>query len=126
MRDRSAFFAACCIAATALAVPLGGCGSSESRARQAYNDYQSASAAGNLRAMREALQDLVRETDDNPEYWQELGRVQVQLKNYNGAYYAFTRAKELDSDNVETLVSLTQLALLSGRLDAAEKHAEEL
>ena len=51
MRHRSPFFAACCIAATALAVLLGGCESSESRAREAYNDYQTASAAGDLRAM---------------------------------------------------------------------------
>jgi len=126
MRHRSPFFAACCIAATALAVLLGGCESSESRAREAYNDYQTASAAGDLRAMRKALSALLRETDDNPVYWQELARIQLQLKNYNGAYYAFTRASELDSDNIETLGALTQLDLIRGDLEAAEEHAKDL
>ena len=53
-------------------------------------------------------------------------QVQLQLKNYNGAYYAFTRAYELDSDNIETLGTLTQLALQSGNVDAAEERAKQL
>jgi len=126
MRDRSAFFAACCIAATALSAFLAGCESSETRAREAYNNYEAATAAGDLPAARRALLDLVSEDDDNPDYWQELGRVQVELKDYNGAYYAFTRARELDSDNVDTLSSLTQIALLSGNIEAAEQHAKQL
>jgi len=126
MRHRSPFFAACCIAATALAVFLGGCQSSESRARAAYSDYQAASAAGDLRGMRKALLNLTKETDDNPAYWEELGRVQLELKNFNGAYYAYSRANELDSDNVATLSSLTQLALHAGNLEDAEEHAKNL
>ena len=126
MRDRSAFFAACCIAATALSAILAGCDSSESDAREAYAEYQAASAAGDLPAARIALLQLVNAKDDDPTYWEELGRVQLQFEDYQGAYYAFTRAQELDRGNVATLATLTQLALLSGNADTAERHARQL
>ena len=48
MKGRSPFFAACCIAATALSLSLASCNSSDSRAREAFSDYQAASAAGLL------------------------------------------------------------------------------
>ena len=126
MKDRGPFFAACCIAATALSLTLAGCDSSESRARQALAEFQAASAAGDLIAARIALLQLVAAEDDNPSNWQELGRVQVQLGAYSDAYYAFTRAYELDKSNTEVLSTLTQLALLSGNIDVAEDHAQKL
>lgn len=126
MRDRSAFFAACCIAATALAVLVGGCNSSESQARAAYDQYQTAMAAGDLTDARDALRDLLKIKDDDPTYWEALGQIQLQLGSRGGAYYAFTRAHELDSSNVSTVATLTQIALSGDNLDAAEKHANEL
>jgi predicted Zn-dependent protease len=126
MKDRSPFFAACCFVATALSLSLAGCNSSESRAREAFSDYQAASAAGDLVAARIALLQLVAAKDDQPDYWQELGKVQIQLGAYSDAYYAFTRAYELDKSNPEVLSTLTQLALLSGNIDVAEEHARKL
>ncbi len=69
---------------------------------------------------------LVAAEDDNPSNWQELGKVQIQLGSYSDAYYAFTRAHELDKSNPQLLSSLTQLALLSGNIDVAEDHAQKL
>ena len=126
MKYRGPFFAACCFAATALCLSLTGCDSSESRAREALADYQAASAAGDLRAARIALLQLVAAEDDNPTNWQELGKVQIQLGSYSDAYYAFTRAYELDKSNPQVLSSLTQLSLLSGNIDVAEDHAQKL
>jgi predicted Zn-dependent protease len=126
MKDRRPFFAACCFAATALSLLLTGCDSSESRARQALADYQAASAAGDLRAARIALLQLVSAEDDNSSNWQELGKVHIQLGSYNDAYYAFTRAHELDKSNPQVLSSLTQLSLLSGNMDVAEEYAQKL
>lgn len=126
MKDRSPFFAACCFAATALSLSLAGCNSSESRAREAFSDYQAASAAGDLFAARVALLQLVAAKDDQPDYWQELGKVQIQLGAFSDAYYAYTRAYELDKSNPEVLSTLTQLALLSGNIDVAEEHARKL
>ena len=126
MRKRSAFFAACCFAATAVCAAVSGCSSSESRARDAYSEYQSAAALGDLTAARNALLKLVAAQDDDPNHWKELGKVQVELQAYPEAYYAFTRAHELDRADVETLAALTQLALVSGNIDVAEDHAKSL
>ena len=126
MRDRSAFFAACCIAATALSAFLGACDSSESQAQEGYAQYQAAMAAGDLFAARRALGAVVSAKDDDPNFWQDLGRVQLQLQDYEGAYYSFIRAHELDRGNVATLATLTQLALLSGNAYNAEQHAKQL
>ena len=110
----------------AIALLLAGCGSAEYRARQAFRDYQAADAAGDLHASRVALLHLVAARDDVPEYWEDLGKVQLQLGSYSDAYYAYTRAHELDQSNVAILGTLAQLALLSGNLDAAEEKAHEL
>ena len=52
--------------------------------------------------------------------------MQVQLGAYQDAYYAYDRAHELDRTDVETVSTLAQLALLSGNMDLAEKHAKNL
>lgn len=126
MMDRSPFFAACCIAATAVSVLLSGCNSAESRARQAYTEYQAASAAGDLQGARIALLQLVTAQDDVPSYWEELGKLQLELHAYPDAYYAFNRAHELDRTNAGTLAAMTQLALLGGNMDIAEQNARQL
>ena len=126
MKDRSPFFAACCFAATALCLGLTGCDASESRARDALADYQAALAAGDARAAKIALVELVTADDDNAEYWAELGKAHIQSGAYNDAYYAFTRAYELDRSDTTALSTLTQLALLSGNIDLAEDHAQKL
>jgi predicted Zn-dependent protease len=105
---------------------LAGCNSSESQAQEAYGAYQAAVAAGDLQAARGALSALVGMKDDDPRLWEELGRVQLELKDHEGAYYAFSRAHELDRGSVSTLASLTQLALLSGDVVRAEEHAKQL
>src|SRR4051812_45951697 len=109
MKVQSPFFTACCIAATALSLALSGCNSAESRANAALGDYQAAMATGDLRAARGALLRLVAAKDDNPAYWANLGKVQLQLQSYSDAYYAFTRAYELDRTNTEVLGTLAQL-----------------
>ena len=114
------------MAATALSLALTGCNSSESRARAAFSDYQAAMAAGDLKTARSALLKLVAAQDDNPDYWNELGKVQLKLAAYPDAYYAFTRAHELDRTNADVLGTMTQLALLSGNMDMAEEHAKNL
>ena len=126
MKVRSPFFAACCFAATALCLSLTGCNSRENRAQAAYEEFQSAAAAGDLPAQRKALLMLVAADDSNPTYWAELGRVQVQLAAYSDAYYAYSRAWELDRSDPMALSTLTQLSLLSGNVDKAEDHARKL
>ncbi len=70
--------------------------------------------------------EVVAAKDDEPAYWEELGKVQVELGALGDAYYAYTRAHELDRTNAQVLANLTQLALLSGDIDVAEKQARQL
>ena len=126
MKVRSPFFAACCTAATGLALLLAGCNSSESRARAGYDEYQAAVAAGDLTNARIALLKVVAAEDDVPAYWEELGKLQIELGSFSDAYYAYTRAHELDRTNAQVLANLTQLALMSGNVEQAEDHAKQL
>ena len=126
MKVQGPFFAACCIAATALCLSLSACSSAESEAQQGYAEYQAAAAAGDMIAAQKALLKVVDAKDDNPLYWEELGKVQIQLAAFSDAYYAYTRAYELDRNNSEILSNLTQIALMSGNIDMAEDYARKL
>jgi predicted Zn-dependent protease len=102
------------------------CSSSDSRAQAALGEYQAAAAANDLWTARNALLKLVRAKDDVADYWAELGKVQLSMGSYSDAYYAFTRAYELDRSNPELVRALTELALRSGDIGMAQAHAEEL
>lgn len=114
---------AACLSVASL---LAGCNSSDARAREALNAYQAASATNDLFGAKRALLELVRAKDDVPDYWSELGKLQASTGNYSDAYYAFSRAYELDRSNVDVLRSITELALRTGDFPSAESHAEEL
>lgn len=126
MKRERRFFAVCCIAATGFALALSACESADSKARKAFEDYQAAASAGDLPNARLALLQVVAAKDDDPEYWKALGDLQLQMNAFSDAYYAYTRAHELDKSNIEVLGAMTQLALLSGNLDMAERHAKQL
>jgi predicted Zn-dependent protease len=113
-------------AACLLPVLLPACSSPDARAQDALGSYQAAAAANDLVGARKALLELVRAKDDVPDYWVELGKFDASTGDYNSAYYAFTRAYELDRNNVDVLRAVTQLALRAGDLGSAESHAEEL
>jgi predicted Zn-dependent protease len=115
--------AAACLSAACLSAA---CSSSDARARDALSAYQTASAANDMVGARKALLKLVRAKDDVPDYWVELGKLQVSIGSYDDAYYAFTRAYELDRSNVDILHAVTELALRSGDIALAQSHAREL
>ncbi|MEA3079106.1 MAG: hypothetical protein QOF05_514 [Sphingomonadales bacterium] len=108
------------------AIVVAGCSSSDSRARAALGEYQTATAANDLPGARKALLELVRAKDDVADYWAELGKVQAAMGSYNDAYYAFTRAYELNRSDPGLVRALTELALRSGDLTQAQARAEEL
>ena len=116
------------IAAAALAAVLflSACDSRASRAAAAFDNYQAASAAGDLPRSREALLALVAANEDVPAYWVALGKVQYQLHDVGKAFYAFTRANELNRGDPEVVRFLTRIALESGSLEEAENRAREL
>lgn len=114
---------AACLSAACLSAS---CNTSDARAQQAMEDYQAAAAGNDLPNARRALLELVRAKDDVSEYWVELGKIQSSLGNYGDAYYAFSRAYELDRGNTQLLSMVTQLALRSGDIALAQRHAKDL
>jgi tetratricopeptide (TPR) repeat protein len=108
------------------ALMIVGCSSADSRAQAALGEYQAAAAANDMWSARNALLKLVRAKDDVADYWAELGKVQASMGSYGDAYYAFTRAYELDRSNPELVKALTELALRSGDIGMAQAHAQEL
>ena len=114
---------AACLSAACLSAS---CNTSDARAQQALENYQAAAASNDLPNARRALLELVRAKDDVSEYWVELGKIQASMGDYGDAYYAFSRAYELNRGNTELLSLLTQLALRSGDLALAQSRAKEL
>ena len=109
-----------------MALLAASCSSADSRAEAALGAYQAAAASNDMLGARRALRQLVRAKDDIADYWAELGRVNAALGSYGDAYYAFTRAYELDRSNVELARMCTQLALRTGDLATAQARAQEL
>lgn len=107
-------------------IAVAGCSSADSRAQAALGEYQAAAASNDMVGARRALLKLVQAKDDVSEYWAELGKLQATMGQYGDAYYAFTRAYELDRSNPELVRALTQLALRSGDLATAQARADEL
>ena len=106
---------------------LDGCSLIRSwEAKRAYGEYQAAVASGDLVRTRRALTALVKADEDVAEYWTELGRVQLQLGDYNRAYDAFSHAHELDRTNVQILSIMTRLALVSSQVDLATENSKML
>lgn len=127
VKNRTLIFPIACCSLALGTLSLGGCGYLQQRdARASYNEYQQALAAGDLSAARKALIKVVRTEQDVPEYWMALGRLQLQLNSYRGAYNAYSHAHELDRSNVEALAAMAQLALASGEAELATEHARSL
>ena len=114
---------AACLSAACL---TAGCQSSDARAQDALGAYQAAAASNDMVGARKALLQLVGAKDDVPDYWIELGKLETSLGSYGDAYYAFTRAYELDRSNPDVLRAVTELALRSGDIGLAESRAREL
>lgn len=108
------------------AASLSGCQSAADRSQAALTAYQAAEAAGDLGGQRKALLQLVTSDEDNADYWASLGKVQLALHAYPDAFYAFTRAQELNRDDPSLLRILTQLALASNDLELASSLTKKL
>lgn len=127
VKNRTLFFRVACCSLALGVLPLSGCDYLKTRsARADYIAYQQALAAGDLRGARRALTRLTRTEQGVPDYWVELGKLQLQMGDTRRAYGSFARAHELDRSNVAILGTMTQLALLSGDLDLANEQAKAL
>jgi tetratricopeptide (TPR) repeat protein len=113
-------------AAAATLLALTACASADKKAAEAAMQYEVAMAGGDAVGARDAMLRAVQAKDDVAEYWVSLARVQILLRQYADAYYAYVRAVELDRTNIEALQSLSEIALASGRVNEAERYSDEV
>lgn len=83
-------------------------------------------AAGNLQAARENIQQAIIARDDVAEYFILLGRIELQSQELPGAFNAYSRALDLQADNLEVLQAIAELGLQTDRLQEAEAAADRM
>jgi predicted Zn-dependent protease len=105
---------------------VAACRAPEERAARYAGMYEAALAGNDPWTARLAMQRAVAIDDSNPQYWAALGRVQLTLGDYPGAYAAFVRANELDRSNANIIQTLADLAALSGRAEDARRYANQV
>lgn len=105
---------------------LSACHSREERAAKFAAIYESAMAGNNPAMARLAMQKAVAFDDANPDYWQQLGVVQLSMGDYSGAYNAYLRANELDHSRPTVLQALADLAVIGGHNDEAQRYAKQV
>lgn len=93
---------------------------------RARGEYQAAMIAGDLPAARGAMLRAVQAKDDDAGLWVDLGRAQLGLGDVSGAYYAYSRATELDRTNVEALQILADVSVLARKPREAERYADQI
>jgi predicted Zn-dependent protease len=105
---------------------LAGCRPPEQRAAQFAAQYEAAMANNDPWHARQAMLRAVQIDDANAQYWTALGRVQLTMGDYSGAFGAFTRANELDRSDAVVLQALADLSALSGRVEDARRFANQV
>jgi tetratricopeptide (TPR) repeat protein len=83
-------------------------------------------AAGNLQAARENIQQAIIARDDVAGYFILLGRIELQSQKLPSAFNAFSRALDLQADNLEVLQAIAELGLQTDRLQEAEAAADRM
>lgn len=83
-------------------------------------------AAGNLQAARENIQQAIIARDDVAEYFILLGRIELQSQKLPSAFNAYSRALDLQADNLEVLQAIAELGLQTDRLQEAEAAADRM
>ena len=110
----------------AASAALLACSSATDTAARANEEAQAALSANDLVGARDALLRATQVRDDVADYWKALGETQAALRQLPDAYYAYSRAVELDRTDVRTLQALSEVALLTGHADEAIRYADQL
>lgn len=120
-------FAACSrLAALGALAIVAACRPPQERAARFAGMYEAALAGNDPWTARVAMSRAVAIDDSNPQYWAALGRVQLTLGDYSGAYGSYLRANELDRSDAGVLQTLADLAALSGRVEDARRYANQV
>lgn len=105
---------------------LSACGSPEDRATKAMARFDEYYAEHDLFNARVQIRNAIHELDDIPEYWNKLGRIELDLNNVQNAYSAYRRVLELDPDNREGTQAMAELSYSGGSPDESLKYANKI
>jgi tetratricopeptide (TPR) repeat protein len=82
--------------------------------------------AGNFIEARESIYRAIAARDDVPEYFIILARSELALKQTSGAFNAYSRALDLQADNLEILQNIAELGLQIDRTWEADEAADRM
>jgi len=105
---------------------LWGC---EDRFQEAANNAALAQAqleAGNFTNARESILRAISARDDVAGYFIILARSELALQQPAGAFNAYSRALDLQADNLEVLQSIAELGLQTDRVREADEAADRM
>lgn len=109
-----------------LALALGSCSGSETRALALGQEAQEEAQAGDIAGARRTVAKAILERDDIADLYLLKGQLELRAKAYLEAYGSFNQVLTLDAANVQALRIVAQLALTLGEISDAETNADRL
>lgn len=110
----------------ALSLQLAGCSDKFSTAAEHAAIAEAQLASGNLEEARKNIQLAIIARDDVADYFVILGKIELQSQKLPSAFNAFSRALDLEADNLEILQAIAELGLQTDRLQEAEEAADRM
>jgi tetratricopeptide (TPR) repeat protein len=114
------------LTALAAVLALAGC---NDRVQEAADNAALAQAqfdSGNFVGARQSIQRAISARDDVPEYFIILARSELALQQTAGAFNAYSRALDLQADNLEVLQNIAELGLQADRIREADEAADRM
>lgn len=105
---------------------LTGCNDRESEAAEAAAIASAQLEAGNLVDAKQSIQRAIIARDDVADYFILLGRIHLAAGEPSGAFNAYSRALDLQADNLEILQNIAELGLATDRLSEADEAASRM
>lgn len=114
------------LTALAAVLTLAGC---NDRVQEAADNAALAQVqfdSGNFVEARQSIQRAISARDDVPEYFIILARSELALQQTAGAFNAYSRALDLQADNLEVLQNIAELGLQADRIREADEAADRM
>jgi tetratricopeptide (TPR) repeat protein len=105
---------------------LPACRARDEQAARYAAQYDGYMANNDPWSARMVMQKAVGYDDSNPDYWSQLGRAQLAMKDYGAAFGSFLRANELARTDPGVLQTLADLAVMGGQLDDGKRYANQV
>ena len=119
----TAFARHAALALLAMTLVLAGCGDRVSEAAEAAALAEAQLEAGNTEEARENIQQAILARDDVAGYFVLLGRIELASNKPAAAFNAYSRALDLQADNLDVLQAIAELGLQTDRLQEADEAA---